>query len=339
MFEWMSFLTDDAKSLLGIVSPWEINDVEIQRSKSFGAKNLDIENLEETDCRAFQDVASLAEVHCCLEDFDHNEKQRQFSLNVYACGVCFLEKLGDKCISFYPCSHVYCNDCMSEYFSVKIRDGAVKALTCPFEKCNSQAFPNQVRDLVDADIYDKYEKFLLQSSLDCMSDIIYCPRELCQSPVLLESGSSMEICAKCSFAFCIICKRSYHGVAPCPFDEKELKKLRKTYASAGPAERDALEKQYGRKNLKFAVEEAFSEDWIEKNSKKCPYCKALIQKIDGCNKMTCFRCHGYFCWLCQKRLSKSSPYSHFNNTQSACFNRLFEGVLIAGDLYEDEIEF
>lgn len=42
--------------------------------------------------------------------------------------------------------------------------------------------------------------------------------------------------------------------------------------------------------------------------KKCKKCKALVQKVSGCNHMTCKVCKYQWCWLC------GSPYSdiHFS---------------------------
>ena len=40
------------------------------------------------------------------------------------------------------------------------------------------------------------------------------------------------------------------------------------------------------------------QEWIKLNTKKCPTCKANIEKNDGCNQMTCFKCKYSFCWEC-----------------------------------------
>ena len=46
------------------------------------------------------------------------------------------------------------------------------------------------------------------------------------------------------------------------------------------------------------------------------YCYVLYiwwQKIDGCNKMTCTKCHTFFCWLCKLVLPRANPYIHYRN--------------------------
>ena len=44
------------------------------------------------------------------------------------------------------------------------------------------------------------------------------------------------------------------------------------------------------------------------NQKLCPTCKTVIFKDGGCNHMTCGRCHQNFCWLCNRKFSRSEPY-------------------------------
>ena len=337
LFAWMQFLTDEVIPILGIKSPFKIEPLSKSRqaAKSSENKGDSTPNPSMLDSRAFQDIASIGNLAQVLIEYDSCEQTRLFDVTYFECNVCFLEKPGAKCTAFYPCSHIYCCECMAEYFRIQVNDGAVKSLTCPYGKCESQANPTQVRLLVDADVYERYEQFLLQTTLDCMGDVIYCPRKVCQSPVIVEEDTSMGMCPRCSFAFCKICKRSFHGVSACPISESEYKEIRRKYITASEEEKKLMEKKYGKKTLKYALEEAVSEQWIESNSKKCPYCKASIQKIDGCNKMSCFKCHSNFCWLCAAKISKSQPYTHFNNPSSKCFNKLFLGVT---DIVDDEFE-
>ena len=75
--------------------------------------------------------------------------------------------------------------------------------------------PFQVKELVGSDLFSRYDRLLLQSSLDMMSDIMYCPRKLCQSVVLVDQENNMGQCPECHLAFCIFCRLVYHGVSPC----------------------------------------------------------------------------------------------------------------------------
>ena len=43
-----------------------------------------------------------------------------------------------------------------------------------------QALPHEVRRVVSAELYERYERLLLQQALDEMNDIAYCPRPHCQ---------------------------------------------------------------------------------------------------------------------------------------------------------------
>jgi hypothetical protein len=43
---------------------------------------------------------------------------------------------------------------------------------------------------------------------------------------------------------------------------------------------------------------------------KCPHCKALVLRYDGCKFMTC-RCGSSYCDLCAKPLTRDEHWSHF----------------------------
>lgn len=278
------------------------------------------------DCRAIQEIRSHDQLLRVLLDFDQLRRQQEFDAQFFTCKVCFEEKLGSQCLPFKPCNHVFCKECLKSYFSIQIQSGNVQNLSCPEEKCPSHALPTQVRELVNPELYAKYDRLLLTSTLDTMADIIYCPRINCQCPVLFETGSNMASCPSCFHVFCVFCKMAYHGIVPCRLRPEERLKIVDEYLHANSMDKQAMEQRYGRQQLRQLIDNTLSEEWVRGNSKSCPRCRANIEKLDGCNKMTCWKCDTYFCWLCMTCLSKGNPYKHFNDTESSCQGRLFQGV-------------
>lgn len=76
-------------------------------------------------------------------------------------------------------------------------------------------FTLKVKQLVDEELFARYDRLLLQSSLDLMADVVYCPRMSCGTAVMVEPDTTMGICSACQYAFCTLCKLGYHGVSHC----------------------------------------------------------------------------------------------------------------------------
>ncbi|XP_072256988.1 E3 ubiquitin-protein ligase RNF14 [Pyxicephalus adspersus] len=342
LFAWMQFLKEETLEYLKIKSPFEIQLQNIrthtlmQRDQEKSSYGIDSPVEGAIDRRAVQDVESVSVLIKHILDFNENQQKKSFNSKPFLCNICFSEKLGSGCTYFKDCSHVYCNSCLKDYFEIQIRDGQVHALNCPEPKCTSVATPPQVKELVGEQLFSRYDHLLLKSSLDLMTDVVYCPRPSCQTPVMQEPGCTMGICTSCRHAFCTLCRMTYHGVSPCKVTAEKLLKLRDEYMIADENGKKFLEKRYGKRVLQKAVEELGSMEWLEQNSKPCPRCGTYIQKIDGCNKMTCTGCNQYFCWLCMNMLSRANPYHHFNDPSSECFNSLFLGVVVEQDFFEDE---
>ncbi|KAL5012716.1 hypothetical protein ScPMuIL_011267 [Solemya velum] len=328
LFMWFSFLSEETFDFLKLKSPLQLSNVISHRKE----KSLAY------DKRGIQDIASQDCLLPAILDFDKQAREQEFNRTIFCCKVCFNEKIGARCLNFSGCDHVYCKECMKDYFRIQIDDGNVKSLYCPEEKCESQAHPSQIKQLVSEEHFIKYDRLLLQSSLDMMADIMYCPRPSCQYPVLLEKESNMGTCPACFYVFCTLCKLVYHGLSPCRIRAEGLRKLRDEYLAADSATQEFLEKRYGKNTIHQALEETFSNEWLEQFSKCCPGCGCHIQKIDGCNKMTCMKCRTYFCWICMELLARNNPYRHFNTPGNDCFNKLFEGEEFDEDglLFDDD---
>lgn len=273
----------------------------------------------------FQSLPSMY-THQYIAAYNEERTKIQFQKNIYLCEICFQDKMGEKCIQFQPCSHVYCKDCIKEYFETRIKDGMVQTMPCPYDKCDSEATQSQIKDVIGTNLYDKYDDLLLNATLNKMEDITYCPRQSCGIPVMREVDDKMAVCSSCRFVFCIFCKMTYHGVEPCKLKSEEKRQIVEEYEQADKETKFRLEKRYGKKQLQAMVQVHKSESWISTNSKACPSCGANIEKSDGCNKMICWQCKEFFCWLCRKTLDPNAPYQHYLDPSSKCNNQLFYGT-------------
>jgi len=272
-----------------------------------------------------------------LREFNNMREEEEFAVSLNSCQICFTDKIGSQCIRFVVCNHVYCRDCMTNYFKEKISTGAVSSLVCPTFKCETQALPNQVAELVPQEMFQKYESLLLETQLESMTDVMLCPRMVCQCPTMIDRETNMGHCPACHLAFCIYCKATYHGVSPCKFKSSEQRAILERYKNSSGEERIFLEKRYGKKQLATMSATLASEDYMASHARQCPHCNAPIEKNEGCNKITCWRCNTHFCWLCGDRLPQVNPYTHFNVQGGKCFGALFQGVdpMEADDEFDD----
>ncbi|ODV85444.1 hypothetical protein CANARDRAFT_151336 [[Candida] arabinofermentans NRRL YB-2248] len=166
-----------------------------------------------------------------------------------------------------------------------------------------------------------------------------CPRRNCGRFFLREDEDQMlTVCPYCKMAFCFACLRSWHGLwgdckarkTSIPFED-----LDRWIKSEDESKiRDTLAFKYGRKAMILAHDEYIADQLFEElvgqegsGISRCPICQLVVQRSEGCNKMTCTRCFNYFCNLCGEILQKVDPYEHYNNPLNECYRRLFEGLV------------
>lgn len=312
LFTWISFLTDEIFEYLDL----DVNNIIITNASNNTENNFDV--------RAIKPPCSIL----LFRNYDKDQIDLKFQNSYFTCQVCFTDKIGKDCMKFHKCDHVFCNECMKGYFESQITSGEYNNLNCPYSNCETQALQTQVLNLVGVEMFNKYDGLLLKDSLNNMQDIVYCPRAKCQSPVIPEQTLAQCNAPGCNYVFCALCRQGYHGIEPCKISNNELKQLCEEYKSGNSELRQELSKRYGEKRIKTALEEFSSMELIANTSKQCPKCRTWMQKLEGCNKMTCSKCLCYFCWLCLTHLSKNDPYSHFNKMNSECFEKLFEGTWV-----------
>lgn len=185
---------------------------------------------------------------------------------------------------------------------------------------------------LDQETVQKYIRLKRKQKLESDRTTVYCPRQWCQGPARSKKSESpsqdsdpdsdsdvaeqqmafdpnaspdtlppphdrLAVCEDCAFAFCKVCKVSWHG----------------EFSTCFP-----------RKQHELTAEEKATEDYMKKHTASCPYCGARCQKTIGCNHMICSTCKTDFCNLCSSWLDPINPFKHFNTEGTPCYMRLWE---------------
>ncbi|KAF2111461.1 hypothetical protein BDV96DRAFT_183078 [Lophiotrema nucula] len=147
-------------------------------------------------------------------------------------------------------------------------------------KCLSS---QQLDDLLKASL-----KQYIRANLDFYA---YCRTPDCPSIYSRTDSDSSTIhtCYTCLTQTCTHCGIEPHLDITCDTHQAMLK------SSAAAAEQSAEE------YIKVAAN----------NTKKCPKCKALLEKTEGCNHIQCRVCTAHLCWVClQTFVGSGAAYVH-----------------------------
>lgn len=311
LFVWYDFLHTDSLVEMGIRDCMSVEDARTS------------EHSQADGPRAGRDVIANAEAADAILEYDAEESRRRFGRTIFSCGVCLQERAGKFCTRYGACkNHTFCRECTTRHLTFCITSGSVLDLACPADSCRAAIHPAQVKELVP-DLYEKYERLLLQTTLDSMPDIIYCPRPHCQGAVICEGETKIASCPSCRYAFCRLCKKTFHGVSLCSITSDVVVEIERQHLLRDRTALAKLEEQYGERAVQRVLQrlrqgeamakskKVLTQQWIGDHCKKCPGCRVNIEKAAGCNKMTCSKCGLLFCWHCNKQLDGPDPYDHF----------------------------
>ena len=88
-----------------------------------------------------------------FEKYDRIQKynawalKRDFEMQTYSCEICQEDFKGFDCHQFKPCEHVFCANCLFEYFSSLITSGEIDRVHCPHFDCTRHVLEMKSTDL------------------------------------------------------------------------------------------------------------------------------------------------------------------------------------------------
>lgn len=184
------------------------------------------------------------------------------------------------------CGHQVCRGCLRRYLETA-GDHNMFPLRCLGNNgtCEELLPLNVCRKLVSKELFHS----LLESSFGTFvqsrpDEYFYCPTPDCpQVYRLVGPAGSVLQCPECLICICSSCHKEQHEGEQCAEISEENDRL--------------------------------FREWKEVHGvKQCPRCTSELQKIAGCNHVTCARCSTHICWQCMLTFQSSSEvYDHMKS--------------------------
>lgn len=289
-------------------------------------------------------------------DYDLKAKKTAFEKKTFECGICLDPRKGTVCHEMLDCGHVFCLQCLRDFYNDAIKEGNVDAVRCLTPNCakerseaQTQGKAKKVRKALinpsellqiglSEDDVKRYVSLKYKMELEADKNTIYCPRSWCNGAARSKTHKKPS-----GFEFAEVSDNESDNEGDKNGDDtddtvtaKPDKSLEDLIAICEDCSfafcSRCFQSWHGTffrcrpKNLseELSANDKLSMDYITKYTSPCPTCGAPAQKTFGCNHMLCSRCNTHFCYLCSAWLEPKNPYQHFNQERSGCYMRLWE---------------
>lgn len=209
-----------------------------------------------------------------------NDRQRRQAFREKDCAVCgerpeeytsIHAQLNPGCAATHSWKdEIICTDCVIGHITAQIFPDGIQSYArstprCWAPKCSVNLSHEDVKRYIDPVLFEQYDEKLTVQLLHSNSQSARCAASGCHGGAWFSNADLEELtffrCPVCQQLTCLQCNSLYepsHLQAPCPAGLKR--------------KRDEEDEQ--------------SDETVKKISKECG-CGARIQKIDGCDHMTC----------------------------------------------------
>ncbi|KAF5388370.1 hypothetical protein D9615_000034 [Tricholomella constricta] len=191
------------------------------------------------------------------------------------------------------CEHVHCTACLRHYLT-SAAETKIFPLVCMGDEANCKV-PVPIPVIQRFLIRQQYEHLIdvmFSTYLDRHpQDFKYCTTPDC-TQIYRANTKTMLKCPSCFAEVCSSCHEEAHEGMTC--EERRARKAQE--------------------------EDQLNDTWATIHGvKRCPSCQVLIEKIEGCNHMSC-RCGAHVCWICLKTFPQDQIYQHLGLVHGGAFD-------------------
>ncbi|KAH5324355.1 hypothetical protein HBI12_092230 [Parastagonospora nodorum] len=214
------------------------------------------------------------------------------------CSICADTFKIQDLVSLCGCSHEpeVCQECFLGWLTQEMDSTAWDRIACPSSVCEKMISHEDVRANAPADIFNRFDELSMRSFLSADAQFRYCLSPSCNSGQVHNSGAEGYIfcCVACGFRACTIHDAAFHEGETCgQFDERIKREEERQAEEDRQAEKERVARELRKQ------QEAQSEEEVKRCAMVCPGCQTPIQKISGCDHMTCRKCRFEFCYICR----------------------------------------
>lgn len=200
------------------------------------------------------------------------------------CSICYNHVLSNCVHVLSKCNHRFCGSCVTNYLENAFKEGNLLNTSCLDMNCKQELSDEDLIKAVGTNGFGKIKQYRMLAHLRLEPNCRWCPKDTCDNGVIgnpKDENFPRLTCNLCFTNFCFHCSDYWHPNLSCKDKDKaKLKYENKTFSK------------------RVRKEEKETRKWMKDNKTvKCSKCKALVQRKDGCNHMTC-PCGHEFCWLC-----------------------------------------
>ena len=254
-----------------------------------------------------------------IEELDKKEKEENklaAANKTETCSICGEDKVVEKFFITLGCNHRFCKECLQGYVNSKINDSQLtdKDLVCPNGTCK-YAISHQILEyILEKDKLEQLDNFVLQhvqSNMIGADEIaLRCPKAECIYFFVMDKDANIthHKCEVCGLEFCVKGCREAHKGKTCEEHKAHLAELRRQEEERRLEEIRKIEEEAKRleemkkfnewKEMNDKAEENFNLLVAKEKLRICPKCNVWVQKVSGCNHITCNRCKAQFCYMC-----------------------------------------
>jgi hypothetical protein len=207
------------------------------------------------------------------------ESRQTTKSHVDHCPVCF-----DPPVTpiYTSCGHKWCKSCLVAYLNAA-SDRRSFPISCLGNqgKCTALIPIRLARKVLTPTNFDALVHAAFHAHVQARpNEYHYCPTPDCPQAYPTGPRNAVLSCPSCFARICPSCHVEYHEGVTCADREDGGDRL--------------------------------FQEWLQTHDvKMCPGCAAPIERAEGCNHMTCTRCHTHTCWVCLQTFPQGQGiYNH-----------------------------